>query len=113
MEEYADKIIYIIIAIVVFAFKSLTSTKKQQQKKHIGQQEFRYDEDNVDVENIADDIPMPEDSLEAILKDKTGHYTKEKKESEISQDIDNDIVDLDEFSLRDAVIYSEILNKKY
>ena len=116
MEDFADKIVYIIIGLIVLVVNFATKAKKQAEKPIF--QPFDEDVFHEEKESQSQEIIVDEslNSQELILTDETQYYKEIKKEilqEKSTKSNQKSHSELEDFDLRKAVIYSEILNRKY
>jgi hypothetical protein len=117
MEEFSDKIVYIIIGLIILVVNFATKAKKQAERPIFIPQS--YDDESYETEkSVKKEEYRPEylDSQEIILEDETKYYkpiVKETQKEKITENtISNNSV-IQDFDLKKAIIYSEIINRKY
>lgn len=116
MEDFADKIVYIIIGLVVLIVNFATKAKKQAEKpifQPYNQDVYENDDQTQSQEIIVDES---KNSQEIIYTDETLYYKEIKKETpkeKLNKTAQKNHLEIEDFDLRKAVIYSEILNRKY
>lgn len=139
MEHYIDKIIYIIIAVVILIVRAGRTKKLNEQKRleKLAKAKVQQNTENPQSENNLDSVindmfnqPKPEPKKQAAQKEKiskeiidydsiandptidlipdTPIKIKEKPKKSFFEEYFNE-----EFDIKKAVIYSEIINKKY
>ena len=120
MEDFADKIVYIIIGLIVLVVNFATKAKKQAEKQ-TGKPIFQpYNDGSFENYEQAQSqeimVDESKNSQEIIYTDETQYYKEIKKETpkeNLSKNTQKIHCEIDDFDLRKAVIFSEILNRKY
>lgn len=130
MEGNWDALIYIVLSIIIFTVSVMRKKKKRVSRlnidKGVNQKQDIFDlltgrqsyEDEIEMQDESKKILPDETELKNIDQiNRTISNNNVKKEADSMSNLDErqdkiEEIELDDFDLRQAVIYSEILNRK-
>lgn len=113
MDEFADKIVYLIIGIVIFVVSSINNAKKKKQKLLEQQIKNANAEKQEREKNIKNTYETLAQIVEEVRVPDSDNVIESNIQKTIEEDPLEEIEEYPQFNLKEAIIQSEILNRKY